>query len=164
MNLKTLLWLALAGALLAFTAPAFSAEKMYKWVDAEGNIHFSDRPPDDSSEAEQIEVDAEISAERRREGQQRLQETQSAMAQRRLDELSSTEAQAQRTAERDRQQFQNQVRCAEARGNLAVLERQGPVFTMNEQGERVFVEDANRDQEIAKYRRAVNQYCQQEQP
>ncbi|MEM7703954.1 MAG: DUF4124 domain-containing protein [Pseudomonadota bacterium] len=162
MNRKTLLRLLLIVLPFVFIAAAGGAEKLYKWVDAEGNLHFSDRPPEDSSPAEEIEVDAEISQERQRAGQQQLMETQSAMAQRLMEQRASAEEQSRMNAEQDRERFNNQVRCAEARGNLAVLQRQGPAFTVNAQGDREYVEDADRDQRIAQFRRQVNQYCQQD--
>ncbi len=162
MTCSRLMRAALATLTLIVMVSANGAEKLYKWVDAEGNLHFSDRPPEDSSPAEEIEVDAEISAERQRAGQQRLMETQSAMAQRMMEERASAEEQSRMNAEQDRERFNNQVRCAEARGNLAVLQRQGPVFTVNAQGDREYVEDGDRDQRIAQFRRQVNRYCQQD--
>ena len=42
----------LAIGLLAAAAGVDAQQKVYKWVDEDGVVHFSDEPPDESSEVE----------------------------------------------------------------------------------------------------------------
>lgn len=43
----------LAAALLAAALPA-AAQQVYKWVDKDGTVHFTDSPPDESVNAERL--------------------------------------------------------------------------------------------------------------
>ena len=47
--------LGLALALLALIAPQQASAKVYKWTDAKGVLHFSDRPPQEAP-AEQVQL------------------------------------------------------------------------------------------------------------
>ncbi len=54
---RTLIAAAVPGLLLALTTVAGTAgaTEIYRWVDAQGNVHFGDSPPSDR-QAEQIEI------------------------------------------------------------------------------------------------------------
>ncbi|MEA5444929.1 DUF4124 domain-containing protein [Gammaproteobacteria bacterium AB-CW1] len=42
--------------LTALIAGSLSAQQVYRWVDEDGNVHFSDTPPDDEDEAERVQI------------------------------------------------------------------------------------------------------------
>ena len=149
----------LTACLLLASLPLGAAEKLYRWVDADGNVYFSDRPPE-KQEAEQIEVDAEISDRRRIAGRERLAESQRSLNQNRIDRALSSQELAALEVEREKAERQRQVKCEQARYNLEVLSTVGPVFSRNEAGERVYVEDEQRDQQIAEYEQKVSEYCE----
>lgn len=138
---------------------AASAQEMYKWVDADGNVHYSDRPPETEQAVEEIAVDASISASRRAEGQARLEASRTALNDRRRAQLSQSQEQAQLQAEAANRQAARDELCAQARRNLGVLTRQGPAYSVNDAGERVYVDDNQRDAEIARYRSVIAQAC-----
>ncbi|MEM9530689.1 MAG: DUF4124 domain-containing protein [Pseudomonadota bacterium] len=147
-----------AGLLLA-SLPLTAAETLYRWVDADGNVYFSDRPPE-TQEAEQIEVDAELSDRRRIAGREQLKESERALNQNRIDRALSAQELAALEVEREKARQQRQIRCEDARYNLEVLSTVGPVFSRNAAGERVYVEDEQRDQQIAEYEQKVSEYCE----
>ncbi|MFK7954849.1 MAG: DUF4124 domain-containing protein [Lysobacterales bacterium] len=148
----------LIGVLFAFTTGT-AAEKLYKWVDANGNVHFSDRPPEASTDAQEIEVDAEISADRQREALNRQRATQTAVSQRQLAKIERAKEDARLTQERQKTAAESQIRCAQARSNLAVVERAAPAYSVNDAGQREYLEDAGRDQKLAQFRQAIRQFC-----
>lgn len=83
-----------------------------------------------------------------------------------IDSLKSPRAAEQERAEEQAQQeaekikaHNRQVLCARARRNLAVLREQVPVFTYNEKGEKVYVENDDRPARIAEAERAVSDVC-----
>ena len=54
---------------------------------------------------------------------------------------------------------QEQENCSAARGNLAGLQTGGRNARINEKGERVFLDDSQRQGEITKTQSQVSQYC-----
>ena len=45
-------------SLLLLLAPLLASAELYRWVDAEGRVHFGDRQPDDGTgDAEQVQVE-----------------------------------------------------------------------------------------------------------
>lgn len=44
-------------------AASLSAQTMYRWVDADGNVQFSDRPPDDDVETEAMAIPGQDASE-----------------------------------------------------------------------------------------------------
>lgn len=154
--MKTLLAIVLA--VLCFSA---AAEQLYRWVDAEGNVHYSDRPPPDSAtESEEIVVDAEIPPERQAAAQRRLDEQQRQLEAGRSRRDERQQDSAQQAAQRQQQEAARQRLCAEARTNMTRLVEVGPVFRVNQSGEREYLDDSQRQAEIARYRQVVNQACQ----
>ena len=52
-------YLLLLATLLIFTGPSFA--EIYKWVDAEGQVHFSDVKPEDEDQAvAEVRIDVEV--------------------------------------------------------------------------------------------------------
>ena len=156
---------------LLLAGPALA--ETWRWRDAEGNVHFGDRPPAGVT-AERLNVQrkpAALSPEDR---------------QRRLDALRADEASrnarreaASARAERDAEQAEDarasdRRRCDRARWALAALETARPVYrdengayrvkrSPNEPdiytGAREYLDDAERQAEIARHRRDMGEYC-----
>ena len=140
----------LAAALWALPAPA-----MYKWVDDKGVTHFSQDPPPDGRKAAKIEprvtppssTPAPAPDWKKREQDSRKQRIERDQA----DEAARAKAH-NAAAERAN-------KCNAAKRDLQVLERQAPVYSKNERGERVYVEDKDRDSEKAAARRIIEANC-----
>ena len=135
-------------------AAALPAHAIYKWVDEKGVTHFSEHPPADGKKAQKIEPkvtppssDAKPADWKQREQEQRKKRIE----QDQKDEYQKGKAQND-AAER-------KYRCNFAKRELNILEKQVPVYTVNEKGERVYMEDKDRPAEIAVHKRAISQYC-----
>lgn len=141
--------LALCACLLAAAAPA----EVYKWTDAEGRVHFGDRPPQGGAEtvqmSEKADNDPAATPEERLEKQRRLLHA--------FEEERRQKRDAREQARRDK--AERQRNCAEARDNLHSQETASAVYRLGPDGERVYLDDAEREQALARARAAVEQWC-----
>lgn len=140
---------ALCACLLAATAPA----EVYKWTDTEGRVHFGDRPPQGEAETLQLPEAAGSGVadtpEARLEKQRRLL--------RAFEEERRQKRDAQEQARREK--AERQRNCAEARDDLRNQETAGAVYRLGPDGQRVFLDDAERAQSLAQARAAVERWC-----
>ena len=160
--------LALVGsvALLSTTAVA----QIYKWVDENGTVHYSDSPPT-NTQTERVEIEPTRSADRAAglETLQRLlDETADATARRRAAQQASS---ATEESEQRQRLLMNRS-CLDARTQMAALEEQRAVYRDNQgqfhvlwgrdpyQGEREYLDDAERASEITRVRQVIATDCE----
>jgi len=135
---------------LAFVPGAEAA--LYKWVDAEGNVSYSDKPPPEVNAEEVKQYSSGISAE---ESQQKLDEiTDKADAQQKDRELKDDIAKQQ--TERDETIKKN---CDIARKNKSLLETTARVTLKDRDGNDYFLEDDQREAKLADANAQVQRYC-----
>ncbi|HXF80615.1 MAG TPA: DUF4124 domain-containing protein [Usitatibacter sp.] len=144
----------LVPACLVALSFAAAAQQMYKWVDEKGVTHYTDSPPT-SGNAQKIDIRAtppsapvappqtfkEKEEKTRGERVQKSQEAQKAEA----DEA--------------RAKALKKGRCIEARRQLQLLAIQRPLFSTNEKGEKVYLEDKDRQSEIDRWQAQVDTFC-----
>jgi|LNFM01.1.fsa_nt_gb hypothetical protein len=165
---KSCVVLCCAGLLLAGQAMA----ETWRWRDAEGNVHFGDRPPADV-QAERMQIKSTPSPADG-DGERRLEQLRSDEAARKAsrDEAATR---ARRQADADAGELaQRRSRCDRARWALAALETRRPVYrdangayrvkrSPNEPdiytGPRQYLEAAERQAEIERYQRDMGEYC-----
>ena len=142
-------------ALAVALAAALPVHAIYKWVDEKGVTHFSETPPPDGRKATKVEPKVVPPSGpaaapvdwRKREQDSRKQKIEREQA----DEASNAKAHNE-AAERAN-------RCNRAKRDLEVLELQVPVYSKNERGERVYVEDKDREAGKAAARREIEANC-----
>ena len=137
--------------LLSISAPAHA---IYKWVDEKGVTHFSDDPPPDGRKVQKIEpkVTPPSSEAKPTDWKQREQD----MRQKRLEQDQKDEY---RKAKAQNNAAERHNRCVYARRELHVLEKQVPVYSVNERGEKVYLEDKDRPAQVAQWKQAIAEYC-----
>lgn len=143
---------ALAVLAVALALPA--AAELYKWVDEKGVTHYSETPPPDAN-AKRIELPPAAPATKP-ESPERWKERELELRKRRLEKERAEEdekAGSERSAERRREI------CLRARRALDVLEPGRPVYRVNERGERVYIDDAQRAAETDKWRKEADSNC-----
>ena len=135
-------------ALLLLAAP-FAAAQLYKWVDKDGKVQYSDQPPP-AGPAKQINVAPGPSAP-----------APSALAKdKELEKKRAESRDAARKAEDlEKNAKQRQAECERARSYQKGLDNGGRFVTFNEKGERVFMEEAQIEAEKAKARQNVEEAC-----
>lgn len=148
---------------LLLLAAANVSATVFKWVDDKGVTHYSETAPSKQKATEvqaqptpPVEGAAGVNPETERwqkleaEYQKRKAERQAGEKVKELEEEN-----AQRLA------VENKKKCIQAQQSLFALQQRRPVFTLNEKGERVYLNDTARPAEIEKTKRDIETYCKQ---
>ena len=135
-------------ALLALSAAA--PAKLYKWVDKDGNVTYSERkPPDVQAEEVKVQGVAPVTNEEARE---RLDSIGSKADEERKDR-EFKETYAAETAERDARLKEN---CKTARENLRVLETASRI----KDAEGNYVDESTRESRISQAKQNIADNCE----
>jgi hypothetical protein len=137
-------------AFILIVAPA-AAEGVYKWVDAEGRTHFGSRPPV-GQKTEAISSRSAAPDAAPAQGNRSWQEQLDLSNQRRQQARDKEQAAAK--SDQD-----NQQRCLAARSALDTLDRERPIYRVNSQGEREYMEDGQRQAVREAATQRVATYC-----
>ncbi len=148
MNMKRFL-LTAASVLFAFAAQA----QIYQWQDENNRTVISDLPPS-GKVRQQRKIEAEMPVANAPIGK--------TMADREMEfrkrQKDSREA-AEKAEKEQRMNVQRKEDCEASRRALQVLESGERLALRDSKGERYFIDDAQRAQEIAKTREAVQVHC-----
>ena len=143
----------LACLLLAMAAPHAGAEGIYRWTDAQGRVHFGDRPPGEGRSAPiaapVVPAAPAASEAERAERRQRLLDMY------RDERIEKQEREAEEKAEEE----DRRRRCAYARDRLARYEQSGRVYEPLPNGERRYLSEGERDAEIRTTRNEIARWC-----
>jgi hypothetical protein len=156
------------GLVLCLALPA--SAQMYKWVDANGKVQYSDKPPPSNIKTEKLRApppapaaSAPAAAEGKggdkkdaaKSGPKTLAEQEQAFRKRQLDAAKSQETdEKKQAAARDRAE-----NCRRAKAALANLQLGGRQVRMDEKGERVYLDDQQIVQETAKAKQEAESAC-----
>ena len=161
--MKRWIWIALA-VVAAGTAHA----QAYKWVDKNGRVGYGDTPPPgakatplrrvapapsppptatpgkDAKEGQHVKKGPLTPAEKELDFRRRMKEAQEAAAK----------------ADRERKAAEEKkTNCENSRQSLRTLESGQRVMRVDSKGERYYISDAQRAQDVARARDAVRQWC-----
>ncbi len=148
---RAIVQLSLALSLSALGILTASAE-VYKWTDAEGRVHFSDRPAQDGAETVSMPEAADGPADTPEERLEKQRKLLHAFEEERRQKRDAQEQARQDKAERQRN-------CVEARDDLHNQETAGALYRLGPDGQREFLDDAQREQALAQARAAVERWC-----
>ena len=130
------------------------AAKLYKWVDDQGNVTYSERRPT-NRESETIQLrGATLDASGAQEKLDQLNER--ANAEQKDREFAENSASA--TAERSERMANN---CKIARENLRILKTTSRIQDKDADGEAYFLDEAGRQAKMADTQRQVENNCNQ---
>ena len=113
--------------LLLALAPMLAMAEIYRWTDAQGQVHFGQRP---AAGAERVDVRPQV-VERDEATRQREQRSEKFFEARREERQLAGERAGQQRAQRERE-------CQGLREELEVLQRGGRYFRTDAAGERVY--------------------------
>lgn len=134
--------------LLCFNANA----DLFKWVGADGKVHYSDEPPPTNVNAETLatpKAAASTSSEKsyiEREAD-------------RKKTLKTKEEAEKKAAKQQEDAIAKEKYCASLRSHLTTLEKASRIATLNEKGESVIMDDAMRQQQIEEARKQLSTNC-----
>ncbi|NWG30980.1 MAG: DUF4124 domain-containing protein [Rhodocyclaceae bacterium] len=142
-----------ASPILLILLPFATAAQVYSWKDASGKVHYGDRPPAERQvQVRQLPAapsatgDAEAARKAAAERQFAQREKQAG-------------SEAGQTPEDPAQTKIRAENCQRAKSTLAALESGQIRFTLNEKGERVALDGQLREEELARARKAVADWC-----
>ncbi len=142
--------------LVALAGPATTAaSEIYKYIDADGTVHYVDRPTGAATE-ERIAIvsrptddDAVQSrVQARLDRQQAADEARDARDEARQQETDARAEEEQRAR-----------RCQEYRGRLETYVQSRRLYRQGEDGERIYLDDAEREEARQKVEELVAEYC-----
>ena len=139
----------------AFAALGAGAQTMYKWVDEKGVTHFSEQPPADAkSEKKATKVTPKVTPPSSGGAYDpNAWKAKEAEAKKRsVDRGQQEQAEAKDAAQRAET-------CNRARSRLSFLQNTHVIYRDNPDGSRTFMEDKQRDAEVAKARQVADEAC-----
>lgn len=131
------------------------ANEIYKWTDADGNVHYEDRP---TGAATEVRLDLTYRSTDRSAVQKRIQSRVDAQTAR--DEArSAAEIAEQEAAEDAAAEQQRKERCERSRARLETYLQARRVYRTDENGERVYLDDTQRDEARRKAEEQIAEFC-----
>lgn len=149
---------------LALLATTSAYCEVYKWVDADGTVHYSDQPSPDAVKEQSLgiksgtsgtEVPGTEKAAPKSAGPKTYIE-EGAEFRKRQVEAEAKRAKDEKALAEAKEAQQN---CERARSSLQSLQTGQRVTVYDEKGERAYLDDNAREQEIANTQKAVNFWC-----
>jgi hypothetical protein len=141
----------LLGSLLLAALPA--AAQMYKWVDEKGVTHFSETPPPDGKGTKvDVKPSGPPASGEAPDWKQRDLDS-------RRERIAKEQKEQAQQAKEHNAAAARKNRCAQAQRELKIVQAPRPVYTVNEKGEKVYLEDADRMREIEGWKERVRNNC-----
>ncbi len=139
--------LVLACALAASTA---ALGQLYKWVDKDGKVTYSDQPPP-AQQSKQLNLNTGVASPPTRSAIERDKEIEKGRVEAR--------EKAKVASEKERKSEIDQQNCRAARAYLKTVESGVRVSTMDDKGEQVILDDEQIAAERVKAQKAVDEAC-----
>lgn len=144
-----------AAATLALAASgAALAGDIYKWVDAEGNVHFGDRPA--GAQSERMAIDSEPTDQARVAAQ--TQARADARLQAREAEAAAA-AEAPSPEELRAQAAERRQKCESSRANMQRLVTSRRIYREDDDGERVYLDEAEMQATRQRVEDEISEFC-----
>lgn len=145
---------------LPLLALATMGATIYRWVDENGVTHYSETPPQHKAQEIQVEPTPPVGPQSGTPAAKSWQEQELEFQKRHAERQEATRKQEEQEAATRREALARKQRCLIARQNLHTLQMQRAVYSINEKGERVFLDDAARSAEIARMKKEVESFCE----
>lgn len=142
--------LAMTIAVLFGAAPAEA--QVYRWVDKDGKVHYSDKKPPDAA-ATDLKIESKPTDPANAEGD--LEQVRASNARAEVEAEQRAEVERQRKAHDARRASQ----CADWRARQNVLDRVNRVVTVDAAGKETYLTDAQAEAQRAEARAKVAELC-----
>lgn len=126
---------------------------VYKWIDANGQVHFGDRPPAEKP-AEEVTINTAPPG-KDAAANERIRKMNEFLDQRQAERevRQAEEAKSQRQAE------MHDARCRKFRAQLKHMASVSTFYNLNQKGERVFVSEEDNARIRERFSQRVRQTC-----
>lgn len=131
------------------------ADSIYTWTDADGNVHYEDRPSDyENAERIQLTYNRTNSTVVQERVQARL-DTQTA----RNEEKTAAAEKAQAREDDRAKAAERQKKCDTYRSRTDTILYSRRIFRDDENGERVYLDEAEREASRERNEKLIQEYC-----
>ena len=130
--------------------------ELHKWVDAAGNVHYSDAVPPADAKEEQVRIPqapAGTSAEAPAEKSIMERDADLKKA------LKAKDKAAQQAELEQKNAAIRQRNCENSRNSLRALENAPRIASYDAQGNQIIIDDSTREEKIKQARKAVSDFC-----
>ena len=144
-------------AVVAVASAGVHAQEIYKWTDAEGNVHYEDRPSDLTEASSEL-----VAVASRRTNSAAVQAGVEARLQRQDARAEAREAarEAEQAAEEERAAAAQQAeQCVEYRQRLERMVMSRRLYKLDDAGERVYLDDAQMDEARSQLQARIMEQC-----
>ena len=139
---------------LASAGTAFASD-IYKWVDADGNVHYGDRPA--GQQSERMAIDSKPTNPSA--VSQQYQASMHARVERHETEAGAAEEAAKAEAEKRTEAEERSTKCAAARATMERFVRSRRLYQEDDNGERVYLDEAETLAARQRVENQVSEYC-----
>jgi hypothetical protein len=144
----------IAVLLILLSASAHAA--LHKWVDAAGNVHYSDTaPPADVKEQTVRIPKAPADTAGEPPAEKSLMEREAELKK----TLKAREEAAQQAALKKKNAAIRKQNCNNSRNSLRALENAPRIASYDAEGNQIIIDDATRQNKIEQARKAVSEFC-----
>jgi Domain of unknown function (DUF4124) len=158
-------WINLIGFIVAVTALPLIAGEIHKWVDENGNVHYSDQPPptkNSSTLRGAPRTSATTPADGNKEDTSAAAKKPLTPAEQEMEfkKRRSEQAEKEAKAEKENQEAKERERnCETARGHLVRMQQGGIITTTSSKGEVSYMSEKDIAAEIERARKQVELAC-----
>lgn len=137
-------------ALASCLSLAVCGQGMYKWVDEKGVTHYSESPPPEGTNAKKLDVKA---------GEGKEQDWHKKLQDANQQKIMKDQADRERAAKEQQANGTRQQQCRRAQEALDTLNNSRRVYHLDDKGQRVYVDDDQRQKEIEMWQERVRSSC-----
>ena len=135
-----------------------------KWVDASGKVHYSDQPPPSNVKAKVLHSTSVTAVPASGIGATAASAPAApkTVAEREVELKKAQQAKkeaADKVAQEQAKNEANKINCTAAQQNLRTLQDGMRIMEIDAKGERSFLDDAQRQQRLAKVQQDVSNFC-----
>ncbi|MCW8933397.1 MAG: DUF4124 domain-containing protein [Gammaproteobacteria bacterium] len=134
---------------------------IYKWVDAEGNIHYGQqRPADATSEKMDVQQYApRDTSSYNRPGSKNTDENSDTVATDEADKKDLQPAEPEKKVETAAEKKRRLAACAQARKNLSTMLSVGRVRSKDKDGNVTYMSQAQKEEKISQAKSLIAKHC-----
>ncbi len=134
-----------------------------KWVDKNGDVHYSDQPPPANVKAQTLRpIGSAVPAAKPSQSAASAPAAAKTVAEREAELKKAQQAKkeaADKAAQEQAQKEANKTNCAAAQQNLRTLQEGTRMVEIDANGERSYLDDAQRQQRTVKAQQDISAFC-----
>ena len=138
--------------------PLFAWGQIYKWVDEKGATHYTETPPP-GGKSQMLKIQPRNPASDGANPTPTAKSWQEQEIEFRQRRAGAEEARHKQETGADREAALRRASCIRARSNLQGLQEQRPIYSMDERGERRYIEDQDRLDLIRQAQGTIERDC-----